>query len=531
MKRISSIFFTVCFSVLLCAQTADNSYYLKPLLLEMQKTWPSNRTINVVFHGHSVPSGYFATPIVNTLAAYPHLTLKAIKDNYPYAVVNVITTSIGGEQSEQGEKRMTTDVLPMKPDVLFIDYALNDRNIGLTRTEAAWRKMIQEALTYGCKLVLMTPTPDLTEDILSDTAPLAGYAQLIRNLASEYHVGLVDSYQAFKMLKQKGTDLSTYMAQNNHPNETGHQVVATEISKWFTLVTADVPAYIYYNFENSDATTTLDKISNTKGFFLNSQVVSDATRGNVLQLKSTASNLKIQTDTLTTKCLSISFWFKQPAEEFWKNVIYFTETGGKHLFGMSKENWFAQKQFCFYRNTIAGIVGSNIKIEANQWYHILLSINNGYGTFYLNGVKIQTAPLDINTSKFTEFYLGSPNSTSSTCYLDDVMFFILPFSDQEVSNLYNSQKIGATGVSSVISKLSTVYPNPILVNQSLKLNLKDYVDKEVLLSVFNSNGQIVYMRNVSVSSAEATYTAIQKGNFFVEVKGSSKVNTYKISVL
>mgnify|MGYP001788605208 CR=1 FL=1 len=62
----------------------------------MQKTWPNNRTINVVFHGHSVPSGYFATPLFNTLAAYPHLTLKSIKSSYPNAVVNMITTSIGG---------------------------------------------------------------------------------------------------------------------------------------------------------------------------------------------------------------------------------------------------------------------------------------------------------------------------------------------------------------------------------------------------------------------------------------------------
>ena len=34
-------------------------------------------------------------------------------------------------------------------------------------------------------------------------------------------------------MKQNGTNLADYMAQNNHPNERGHQVVAIEISKWF----------------------------------------------------------------------------------------------------------------------------------------------------------------------------------------------------------------------------------------------------------------------------------------------------------
>lgn len=252
MKKLilTSVFLVVGFFIAKAQQAAEQDTYLKPVLLEMQKTWPNNRTINIVFHGHSVPSGYFATPIVNTLAAYPHLTLESLKSSYPYAVINVITTSIGGEQSEQGEKRMAADVLTLKPDVIFIDYALNDRSIGLMRTEAAWRKMIQEALKYRCKLILMTPTPDMTEDILSDSAPLAGYAQLIRNLAAEYHVGLVDSYQAFKTLKQNGTDLSGYMAQNNHPNKLGHQVVASEICKWFTPVKSSAMAYIHFDVDS-----------------------------------------------------------------------------------------------------------------------------------------------------------------------------------------------------------------------------------------------------------------------------------------
>ena len=73
--------------------------YLNPLLDELAQKWPNNRTINIVCHGHSVPSGYFATPFVNTFSAYPHLLHKMIKERFPYAVVNVIVTAIGGEHS------------------------------------------------------------------------------------------------------------------------------------------------------------------------------------------------------------------------------------------------------------------------------------------------------------------------------------------------------------------------------------------------------------------------------------------------
>ena len=109
----------------------EKDNYLEPIKQELIKQWPKNRTINLVFHGHSVPSGYFKTPDVKTLQAYPHLLLKGLKQIYPYAVVNSILTCIGGENAAQGSTRFTRDVFTHKPDVLFIDYPLNDRRIVL----------------------------------------------------------------------------------------------------------------------------------------------------------------------------------------------------------------------------------------------------------------------------------------------------------------------------------------------------------------------------------------------------------------
>ena len=56
---------------------------------------------------------------------------------------------------------------------------------------------------------------------------------MIRSLAEEYKVGLADSFARFREIAEKGEDLSTYMAQKNHPNKKGHTVVAEEILKWF----------------------------------------------------------------------------------------------------------------------------------------------------------------------------------------------------------------------------------------------------------------------------------------------------------
>ena len=214
-------------------QIAEKQTYLSDFKEEMKKKWPTNRTLNIVFHGHSVPSGYFHGGVVNTMQAYPHLTFHGIKAQYPFTVLNVITTSIGGEQAEQGEKRFSDEVLTHRPDVLFIDYALNDRSIGLERSEKAWRKMIEKALEQNIKIVLLTPTPDLKEDITDANAPLEAHAEMIRRLASEYHVGLVDSYLLFQKKAKEGEEIKRYMSQNNHPNSAGHACVAAEILTWF----------------------------------------------------------------------------------------------------------------------------------------------------------------------------------------------------------------------------------------------------------------------------------------------------------
>ena len=93
--------------------------------------------------------------------------------------------------------------------------------------------MIERTLAENIKLILLTPTPDLNEDIKSDNAPLESYATMIRRLAAEYKVGLVDAYSLFKSKAGAGEALNMYMSQKNHPNALGHSCVANEILTWF----------------------------------------------------------------------------------------------------------------------------------------------------------------------------------------------------------------------------------------------------------------------------------------------------------
>ena len=215
------------------SQIADPAIYLDKIKKEMQIEWPQNRTINIVFHGHSVPAGYFKTPVVNTTSAYPNIFLQELKSIYPYTVVNVIVTAIGGENSVSGAQRFKEEVLIYKPDILFIDYGLNDRGLGLEKAYAAWNQMIRKAKDQNIKVILLTPSPDQRVDYEDPNNELKQHSDQIIRLAKENRVGLIDSYKAFEFSYSDSKELVKYMSQVNHPNEKGHELIANEIIKWF----------------------------------------------------------------------------------------------------------------------------------------------------------------------------------------------------------------------------------------------------------------------------------------------------------
>ena len=78
--------------------TADRRSYLAETSKLCQIDWPKNRTVNIVCHGDSVPSGYFKTPEVHTFEAYPYLLHAALAERFPHAVVR--PRELAGERTQ-----------------------------------------------------------------------------------------------------------------------------------------------------------------------------------------------------------------------------------------------------------------------------------------------------------------------------------------------------------------------------------------------------------------------------------------------
>ena len=203
------------------------------LVAELDKTWPDNRSIHFVFHGHSVPSGYHRTPEVKPFDSYPLMATEKIQKAHPHAVVNAIVTAIGGEDSVKGAARFEKDVLTLRPDIVFIDYALNDRRLPVAEVEKAWRSMARAAKAKGVPVVFLTPTG--ADDVRIDAAdePLEIRAAIIRKVAAEEGVPVADVWTAWKAELKGGVKQDSLLSQGNHPNRKGHEIAAKVIAGLF----------------------------------------------------------------------------------------------------------------------------------------------------------------------------------------------------------------------------------------------------------------------------------------------------------
>ena len=127
-------------------------------------------------------------------------------DLWQYGIgVRMLNEGIGGNKTNQGIARFTNDVLNHNPDVVVIQFGINDSyddnpvdgipRLDIDSYEANLRQMVTTARTNGIKPILMTS--NLVDD-RANTQFLASFLQRCRDVAADMDVPLVDVYQGFQ---------------------------------------------------------------------------------------------------------------------------------------------------------------------------------------------------------------------------------------------------------------------------------------------------------------------------------------------
>lgn len=79
--------------------------------------------LTIGFFGGSITQGSLATKPEN---CYAYRVFSWWKQKFPQAVFHYVNGGIGGTTSHFGVSRAETDVLMYQPDVVFVDFSVND---------------------------------------------------------------------------------------------------------------------------------------------------------------------------------------------------------------------------------------------------------------------------------------------------------------------------------------------------------------------------------------------------------------------
>lgn len=146
------------------------------------------------------------------------------------ATATKINAGIGGTPSDLGLYRLQHQILSKKPDVLFVEFAVNDRNRGsdAAKNMEGIVRMCMQAQHQPCVIFLISAQTDF--DLI------ASMAARYKEVADYYNVGFIDFNAHMKALVTAGDAVwepgaeGTLTDDGTHPNSTGHTVYGNFIA-------------------------------------------------------------------------------------------------------------------------------------------------------------------------------------------------------------------------------------------------------------------------------------------------------------
>lgn len=192
----------------------------------------SGEPITIVAIGGSITEGAAAVP--QKTACYAALSADAFASRYmpDPALLRFVNSGISGTPSLLGITRLEQDVLRYDPDIVFVEFAVNDSQ-DLT-SQGAYESLIRRLLQADSQ-----PAVILLFTVLS-----GGYSAQphMSKIGAHYDLGMISVGDAITPALSDGSLLwSDYSADYAHPNTAGHAFIAQMVANYYDSALA-VPA-------------------------------------------------------------------------------------------------------------------------------------------------------------------------------------------------------------------------------------------------------------------------------------------------
>ncbi len=247
---------TILFLVFVCLLPVVNgadSFPLRPAV-ECHPRGGLPNVVSKLKKGSEVRIGYLGGSI--TAAAGWRVHSRAwFQEQYPDADVKEIHAAIGGTGSDLGVFRLNNDVLRHKPDLLFVEFAVNDGGAPPERIHKAMEGIVRQTWKTDSDIdicYVYTLSQPMLPDLHAGRMPRA--ASAMEMLADHYQIPSIHfgvkvvamekaGELVFKAPKPKdlaGTKPMVFSSDGVHPHsETGHRVYAETIARsWPAILKA-----------------------------------------------------------------------------------------------------------------------------------------------------------------------------------------------------------------------------------------------------------------------------------------------------
>ena len=194
----------------------DNITRLKNLM----KRAANGESLVIGFLGGSITQGSLSS---TPETCYAYLVYEWWKKSFPNAAFSFVNGGIGGTTSHYGGARAWKDVLCYRPDIVTVDFSVNDDA----------NEFFEETYEGTLRRLLMAPSAPavvVLNNVFYDTGKNAqDYHNRIADHYGIPHVSIKDTiYPDVESGKIVRADITP---DNLHPNDKGHRLVADEICK------------------------------------------------------------------------------------------------------------------------------------------------------------------------------------------------------------------------------------------------------------------------------------------------------------
>ena len=196
----------------------------------------------VVYLGGSITEGAGASSVDT---CYASLTSKWLEERYPNVKIESVNAGIGGTPSSFGMCRCKRDVLTHNPDMVFVEFAVNDS--GITRPDLSglyMESIVRQLLSFNkdIKIVfLFTIHLPMIKDYNNGKIPVSIISHT--KVARYYNIPIINvgGYlrESFLGSSEEVTD---YLGDTCHPCDAGYEIYTRHIKN--TL------PYLDFNIEN-----------------------------------------------------------------------------------------------------------------------------------------------------------------------------------------------------------------------------------------------------------------------------------------